>query len=105
MASLREPIEHDWRFGPARKRTKILSTRGSKTSRDDRGSHRPCAPTGRDSNTLLSPPPKTRFRQVVHLVYHYDCAISGPGATFSPCPVSRSPLCAVSSLRCCSTCI
>jgi hypothetical protein len=43
-----------WRFGPARKRIKILT-------------ELPCAP--RDSITLLPPPPRTRFRQVVYLVY------------------------------------
>jgi hypothetical protein len=38
------------------------------------------------------------------LVYHYDCADSGPGATFSPCPV-RFQLCGVPALRCGLKCI
>jgi hypothetical protein len=65
---------------------------------------RPCAP--RDSITLLSPPSRTRFRQVVYLVYHYDCVVSGLGVTFSPYPFNfRFPLCRVPSLRSGSTCI
>jgi len=55
-----------------------LRSSPEKPTRCDRGAPWQCAP--RDSHAVLSPPPRTRFRQVVCLVYHYDCAVSGPDA-------------------------